>query len=78
MPGIEIDGFRLAINTRSERGHRPHVHAIKAGTKCKIILDKSLEAYDIVKMKKPDVAKARRLVAENFGRLMELWVKYNA
>jgi Domain of unknown function (DUF4160) len=78
MPGIEIDGFRLAVNTRDERGHRPHVHVIKAGSKCKIVLDSYLETYDIVKMKKSDVAKARKLVVENFGKLMELWVKYNA
>jgi len=78
MPGIEIDGFRLAVNTRDERGHRPHVHVIKAESKCKIVLDGYLEAYDIVKMKKSDIAKARKLVAENFGKLMELWLKYNA
>lgn len=77
MPGIEINGFRLAINTRDEKGHKPHVHAIKSGTKCKIILDGSLEAYDIVKMKKPDIARARELVGDNFGQLMDLWIKYN-
>lgn len=48
MPGIETEGFRLAVNTRDERGHKPHVHVIKAVTKCKIVLDTSLEAYDVV------------------------------
>lgn len=77
VPGIEVEGFRLAINTRDERGHKPHVHVIKAGAKCKIVLDATLEPYDIVAMKKPDVARARELVAEHFGKLMDWWVKYN-
>jgi len=77
MPGIEIEGFRLAINTRDERGHKPHVHVIKSGAKCKIVLDPSLEAYDVLRMKKRDIARARELVGDNFGQLMDLWMKYN-
>lgn len=29
VPGLEVEGFRIAVNTRDERGHKPHVHAIK-------------------------------------------------
>lgn len=77
VPSIEIEGFRLAVNTRDERGHKPHVHVIKAGAKCKVILDLSLEAYDVVKMKKADVTRARELVGKNFGQLLNWWMQYN-
>jgi hypothetical protein len=39
MPGIEAEGFRIVVNTRDERGHKPHVHVIKGREKCKIILE---------------------------------------
>jgi hypothetical protein len=41
------------------------------------MLNDLLEAYDIVEMKKSDVEKARKLVAENFGKLMRLWERCN-
>jgi hypothetical protein len=76
MPGVEAEGFRIVVNTRDARGHKPHVHVIKGREKCKIILDASLEPYDI-RMSRPRVKRARELVAEHFGRLVELWEKYN-
>lgn len=76
MPGIEVEGFRIVINTRDERGHRPHVHVIKAREKCKIVLDASLEPYDI-RMSRRNVKRARELVGEHFSKLVRLWEKFN-
>ena len=76
MPGVEIDGFRIIVNTRDERGHRPHVHVIKARSKCKILLNAALEPYDI-RMSKRDVNRARTLVGARFGFLLDLWERYN-
>jgi Domain of unknown function (DUF4160) len=76
MPGVEIDGFRIVVNTRDERGHRPHVHVIKARSKCKIFLNAALTPYDVL-MSKRDVKRARTLVAERFGYFLDLWEQYN-
>ena len=76
MPGLEVEGFRIAVNTRDERGHKPHVHVIKNREKCKILLDESLEAYDI-RMSKRNVQRARELVGDNFSKLVRLWEKFN-
>jgi len=66
--GLQIEGFRIVVNTRDERGHRPHVHVIKGAAKCKVILDSELTPYDI-RMSKRDVRRARELVG--------LWEAYN-
>ncbi len=50
-----MEGFRIVVNTRDERGHKPHVHVIKDREKCKIVLDASLEPYDI-RMSRQNVA----------------------
>ena len=76
MPGIEVEGFRIVVNTRDERGHKAHVHVIKSEWKCKIMLDASLTPYDIL-MSKRDVRRARELVAEHFDYLCALWRRYN-
>lgn len=76
MPGLEVEGFRIAVNTRDERGHKPHVHMIKDREKCKILLDDSLVAYDI-RMSRRNVQRARELVGDNFGKLVRLWEKFN-
>ena len=76
MPGVEIEGFRIVVNTRDERGHRPHVHVIKGPQKCKIELDETLRPYDI-RMSKRDVRRARELVGAHFGKLFDLWEKFN-
>ena len=76
MPGIEVEGFRIVVNTRDERGHKPHVHVIKSGGKCKIDLDEALTPYDI-RMSKRDVRRARELVGEHFGTLVAMWEKFN-
>ena len=76
MPGIEVEGFRILVNTRDERGHRPHVHVIRANYKCKIVLDAELTPYD-TRMPKRYVKRARELVAEHFDELATLWKKYN-
>lgn len=76
MPGIEVEGFRIVVNTRDERGHKPHVHVVKDREKCKIVLDPALEPYDI-RMSRRNVARARELVGEHFGTLVRLWEKYN-
>lgn len=76
MPGIEVEGFRIVVNTRDERGHKAHVHVIKDREKCKIILDASLEPYDI-RMSRRSVKRARELVGDNFGKLVQLWEKFN-
>lgn len=77
VPGMELEGFRIVVNTRDERGHRPHVHAIKGKAKCKIVLTRSLAPYDIVRMTAKDVRRARELVADNFGFFLDLWERYN-
>jgi hypothetical protein len=76
MPGIRVEGFRLMINTRDERGHRPHVHVIKAEFSCKIRLDPTLTAYE-PRMRSRDIQSARELVATNFAILMNWWNQYN-
>ena len=76
LPGIEIEGFRIVINTRDERGHKAHVHVIKGREKCKIVLDAVLTPYDI-QMTRPNVRRARELVAERFAELLGLWEKFN-
>jgi hypothetical protein len=76
MPGIEVEGYRIVVNTRDERGHKPHVHVIKAGEKCKIQLDEVATPYDI-RMSKRNVRRARELVAEHFGELVRLWEIFN-
>jgi hypothetical protein len=77
VPGKELDGFRIVVNTRGERGHKPHVHVIKDRTKCKIMLDTRLTPYDIVKMRQPDFQKAREIIGEHFGFFVALWEKYH-
>ena len=76
MPGIEIEGFRIIVNTRDERGHRPHVHVIRDREKCTILLDASLEPYNI-RMSRQNVKRARELVGGHFGKLVRLWEKFN-
>jgi hypothetical protein len=53
------------------------VHLIKDRTKCKIMLDTRLTPYDIVKMRHPDVQKAREIIGEHFGFFVALWEKYH-
>jgi len=75
MPALEVEGFRLIVNSRDERGHRPHVHVVKAGTKVLVRLDASLTPYGLVRMSRRDVARARELVAEHFDRLTQWWIE---
>jgi hypothetical protein len=77
VPTLEVAGFRLTINSRDERGHKPHVHVIKGGAKVVITLDSSLTPYRLKGMKKSDVARARQLVGEHFGQLMDWWEAFN-
>lgn len=77
MPSLIAEGFRLIINTRDERGHRPHVHVVKAGTKCKVVLDATLAVYDVVGMSRRNIVRARDLVRNNFTHLVERWNEYN-
>ena len=77
MPTLEVDGFRLTVNSRDEVGHKPHVHVIKARAKVLITLDSLLMPYRLTGMKRQDVARARELVAEHFAQLMEWWITFN-
>ena len=67
----------MEVEGRGGRGHKPHVHVIKAGTKVRIALDASLTPYGLVRVKKRDVARARELVAAHFGQLISRWVEFN-
>ena len=77
MPKITVEGFDLIVNTRDERGHRPHVHVLKAGGKVQVFLDATLQPYKLNRMSKRDVARARELVGEFFDVLLGWWEKYN-
>jgi len=77
VPTLEIDGYRLTINSRDERGHKPHVHVIKAGSKVLICLDSALRPYRAVGMTRKEIARARELVGQNFGKLMKWWIEFN-
>jgi hypothetical protein len=77
VPKISVEGFDLIVNTRDERGHRPHVHVLKAGGKVQIMLDATLLPYKLFHMSRRDVARARELVGERFEKLMGWWVRYN-
>ena len=74
---MSVDGFQLTINTRDERGHKPHVHVVKAGAKCVIMLDASFATYKPRGMSRRGMARARVLVAKHFDLLMEWWIRYN-
>jgi len=50
---------------------------IKAGGKVLIMLNAALTPYRITGMSRRDVARARELVAEHFGELMDWWVNVN-
>jgi len=76
MPGLMVEGFQLMVYTRGERGHRPHVHVLKAEFSCTIRLDPDLTVYD-PKMRGRDIRRARELVAANFTRLLIWWNHYN-
>ena len=52
------------------------VHVIKGREKCKIILDDTLQPYDI-RMTSQNVRRARELVGDHFGMLVRLWEKFN-
>lgn len=69
-------GFLLVVNTRGERGHRPHVHVLRGREKCKIMLDELLTPYDS-RMSHRSMRIARQLVGEHFVVLWNLWEKYN-
>jgi hypothetical protein len=73
MPSFRADGFKLVINTRDEKGHRPHCHVVYGDARVVIRLDETLEAYDSRGMKPKDERRARELVAANFRRLREWW-----
>jgi hypothetical protein len=77
MPSLRVEGFRLIVNTRGERGHQPHVHVIKGGTRVVITLDEWLTPYGPRGMTMRDIARARELVADNLDRLMEWWMYFN-
>ncbi len=77
MPSLQIEGFRLIVNTRGERGHRPHVHIVRAGGTCKVLLDSTLIAFDAHRMQRRDVERARRLVEANFECLFSWWSVFN-
>ena len=67
MPTLEVEGFRLTVNSRDERGDKPHVHVIKAGAKVRVTLDPTLTPYRVTGMSRRDIARARELVAEHSG-----------
>jgi len=73
VPSFLVDGFRLTINTRDEKGHRPHCHVLYAGAEVLIRLDETLEAYDSNGMKPKDIKRARILVAAYYFRLLQIW-----
>jgi hypothetical protein len=77
LPSKEFEGFRIVVNTRGERGHKPHVHVIRGRGRCKITLDVSLTPYDAVRMPARDVKRARELVREHITHFAGLWEKYN-
>jgi len=76
LPTTEFAGFRIIVNTRGERGHKPHVHVTKGRAKCKILLDSSLTPYDI-RMPTRHVKRARELVGDHFDYFIKLWEMYN-
>jgi hypothetical protein len=78
VPGRLIDGFRLAVNIRGERGHMPHVHVTKSGTRCKIALSNTLTPYGNIGMSDRDIRKAQELIAAHFVYFINLWNRYNA
>jgi hypothetical protein len=68
VPKIAVEGFDLIVNTRDERGHKPHVHILKAGGKLQVLLDASLMPYKTYRISRRDVTRARELVGEQAFR----------
>jgi hypothetical protein len=77
VPEITVEGFDLIVNTRDERGHKPHAHVLKAGGKVQVLLDATLMPYKAYGISSRDVARSRELVGEHFEKLMGWWEKYN-
>jgi hypothetical protein len=73
MPSFRVDGFKLIVNTRGEKGHRPHCHVEYAGAWVVVRLDVTFKTYDAVGMKAKDVKRARDLVVAHYGRLRQIW-----
>lgn len=76
MPGIEVEGFRIVVNTRDERGHKPHVHVIKDRENCKSSWTLHSNLMTFVCRGK-NVRRARELVGDHFAKLARLWEEFN-
>ncbi len=73
LPSFSVNGFRLTIYTRDEKGHRPHCHVRYGSAVVRIHLEAGLEAYGETRLTKKDIARARKIVAENYDRLLKMW-----
>jgi len=78
MPSRRYGRFIVRIYTRSERGHRPHVHVFTAGAEVVIFVSPNAEVRENPGAMRPaDVRAAQRIVAEAYDDLLDLWNCYN-
>jgi hypothetical protein len=68
---------RSGVYTRSERGHRPHVHVFYGGAEVVIFIGPRSLVRENAGMKRKDIREAQLLVSEHHVELMTLWIEYN-
>lgn len=78
VPQRRFGKFIVRVYTRSERGHRPHVHVFTAGAEVVIVLSPDAEVRENPGAMRPaDVRAAQRIVAAAYDELLDLWNSYN-
>jgi hypothetical protein len=77
MPQRRYGKFHVWVYTRSERGHRPHVHVFGSGGSISVYIEGAVEVRSIEGMSKADARKALETVAEHVDEFLALWRKYN-
>lgn len=77
MPTYILDGFEVMIYTRSEAGHRPHVHVFYGDGELVVLLS-PLDERDNRGMKVSDARKVMGVIKKYREFLLKEWDKYHA
>jgi hypothetical protein len=77
VPQRRLGKFEVWVYTRSERGHRPHVHVFYGGAEVVIFIGPRAVVRENSGMKREDVHEAQAVIAEHHVELLELWRQYN-
>jgi Domain of unknown function (DUF4160) len=76
MPSIVLEGFLIRVNSDD---HVPaHVHVIRDGANYRVFLSGTRPPEAVAgRLKRSDVRRARRIVAEHRDELLAIWRKYH-